>query len=129
MRRALFALTVFLSTGGVGHAQFLRAVRPLPGYVCMQLALSPEEAADPTKGVPVRDTPSLSVRIAGWAPSVVVMPAPQQPTSGFLQVMFPDKRRGWVQAAALKPWSSVYNPNQHCIPSIMSDGLIGFDFK
>ena len=129
MRRPFFASAVFLATAGLGHAQGLHAVRPLPGYVCMQLALSPEEVADPTKGVPVRDTPSLAVRIAGWVPSVVVMPAPQQPTAGFLQVVFADSRRGWVQAAAIKPWSSTYNPGQRCIPSVMSNGLIGFDFK
>jgi len=129
MRRPLFALAVFLSTGGLGHAQGLQAVRSMPGYVCMQLALSPGVDADPTKGVPVRDTPSLSVRIASWAPSVVVMPAPQQPTAGFLQVVFADKHRGWVPAAAIKPWSSIYNPGQRCIPSIMSDGLIGYEFK
>lgn len=129
MHRLFLTLAVFLSIGNLGHAQGLHALRPLPGYVCMQLALSPEQAADPTKGVPVRDTPSSSVRIASWAPSIVVMPAPQQPTAGFLQVMFADKHRGWVQAAALKPWSSSYNPGQHCIPSVMSDGLIGFDFK
>jgi len=129
MRSPFFAFAVFLSIGGLGHAQGLHAVRSMPGYVCMQLALSPEEAADPTKGVPVRETPSLSVRIVSWAPTVVVMPAPQQPTAGFLQVEFADKHLGWVPAAAIKPWSSIYNPGRRCIPSIMSDGLIGFDFK
>jgi len=129
MRRPFFAFAVFLATGGLGHAQSLHAVRPLPGYVCMKLATSLGVDPDPTKGVPVRDTPSLSVGIASWAPSVVVMPAPQQPTAGFLQVMFADRHRGWVQAAAIKPWSSIYNPGQRCIPSVMSNGLIGFDFK
>jgi len=129
MRRPFFAFAVSLSIGGLAHAQGLHAVRPLPGYVCMKLALSPEEFSDLTKAVPVRDTPSLSVRIAGWLPSVVVMPVPQQPTSGFLQVVFADSRRGWVQAVAIKPWSSIYNPDQRCIPSVMSNGLIGFDFK
>jgi len=49
MRRPLFALAVFLSTGGLGHAQGLQAVRSMPGYVCMQLAPSPGVDPDPTK--------------------------------------------------------------------------------
>jgi len=113
----------------VVHAEGLHAVRPLPGYVCLKLALSPEQIADPTRGVPIRDIPALSGRIVGWVPSVVVAPASQQPNSGFVQVLFPDGHRGWAQAAALKPWSSEYNPDQRCIPSVMSNGLIAFDFR
>lgn len=111
------------------HAEGLHAVRPLPGYVCLKLALSPEQVADPTRGVPIRDAPALSGHIVGWVPSVVIAPASQQPNSGFIQVLFPDGRRGWTQTVALKPWSSDYNPDQRCIPSVMSNGLIAFDFR
>lgn len=113
----------------VAHAQGLKAVRPLPGHVCMALALTPEQVADPTRGVPVRDTPSPSAPVTSWAPSMLVVPAPQQPTAGFLQVVFADGYKGWVQATSLKPWSSPTNPSRRCVPSVMSDGGIGFGFQ
>jgi len=122
----LFALLTLL---GVAHAQGLKVVRPLPGYVCMALALTPEQTADPTRGVPVRDIPSLSAPVASWAPSMLVVPMPQQPTAGFLQVVFADGHKGWVQVAALKPWNSPTNPSRRCVPSVMSDGGIGFGFQ
>ena len=129
MNRLYAALLMVLPLCMDANAEGLHAIRPLPGYVCMQLALSPEENTDPTRGVPVRDTPSLSVHVSSWAPSLLVVPSPQQPTSGFLQVVFSDGHRGWVQEAALKLWRSPTNPNRRCVPSVMSNGLIGFDFK
>lgn len=129
MKRLYVAVFILLQIFMVAHADGLHAVRPLPGYVCLKLALLPEQVADPNRGIPIRDTPALSGRIVGWVPSVVVAPASQQPDSGFVQVLFPDGHRGWAQAAALKPWSSEYSPGQRCIPSIMSNGLIAFDFR
>ena len=129
MNRLYLAVFTSAFVFGTANAQGLRPIRPLPGYVCLQLALSPEEIADPARGVPARDVPSLSGRIVGWAASVVFAPADQQPNAGFLQIVFPDGHRGWVRDIALKPWRSPSNPNRKCIPSVMSDGLIGFDFK
>lgn len=129
MTRILCALSAVLASYGIAQAEGLHAIRPLSGYVCMQLALSPEENKDPTRSVPVRDTPSLSVPVSSWAPSLLVVPNPQQPTAGFLQVVFSDGHRGWVRDAALKLWRSPTNPDRRCLPSIMSNGLIGFDFK
>ena len=127
--KRLYVVLFTLLLCKIAHAEGPHAVRPLPGYVCLKLALSPEHVADPTRGVPIRDIPAPSGRIVGWVPSVVVAPASQQPTSGFVQILFPDGRRGWAQAAALKAWSSEYNPDQRCIPSVMSNGLIAFDFR
>ena len=127
MRRLLIAFPALLVLCGPAHAQGLQAVRPVPGHVCMQLALTPEQNADPMRGVPVRNAPAPSDRIASWAPSVVIVPAPQQPTAGFLQVLLPDGQHGWVRATALKPWSNPYAPSRRCVPSILSNGRIGFD--
>ena len=129
MRQTIMAAFALLPFSMPVHAEGLHAVRPLPGYVCMQLALTPEENMDPIRGVPVRASPSFSDAVASWAPSVVVAPNPQQPTSGFLQVLLPNGHRGWIQAAALKPWTNPYSPNRRCTPSIMSNGAIGYDFK
>ncbi len=127
MRCLPTVLLALLLLCGSADAQGLQAVRPVPGHVCMQLAITPEQNADPTRGIPVRNSPSLSDRIASWAPSVVIVPAPQQPTAGFLRVLLPDGQHGWVQAIALKPWSNPYAPNRRCVPSVLSNGRIGFD--
>ena len=129
MRQLIIAAFVFPTFGMTAHSEGLHAVRSLPGYVCMQLALTPEENTDPTRGVPVRTLPSSSDVVSSWAPSVLVVPSPQQPTSGFLQVLLPNGHRGWIQAAALKPWTNPYSPNRRCIPSVMSNGGIGYDFR
>lgn len=129
MLRTFFHLSAMMAFSGLVQAEGLYAVRPLPGSVCLQLSLSPDQIADPTRGIPIRETPTASARVIGWTPSVVTAPAAQQATAGFIQISFPDGRRGWVQAAALKPWSSPTNPRRRCIPSIMSDGMIGYDFS
>lgn len=128
MLRALSYLFVVITLISPVRAQGLHAVRPLPGSVCMQLSLTPNQTSDPSLGIPIRESPSTSARILGWTPSVVAAPSAQQATAGFIQVLFPDGRLGWVQASALKPWSSPTNPKRRCIPSIMSDGMIGYDF-
>lgn len=129
MHRFSILALLFFATFGLAHGEYLSAIRPLPGNDCMQLALSREQISDPRLSVPVRDTPSSSGRILAEAPTVLIVPTPQQPTAGFFQVLLSDGRRGWVQAAVLKPWKSSTNPNRRCIPSVMSNGLIGFDVK
>lgn len=114
---------------GTAHAEYLSAIRPLPGNDCMQLALTREQISDPNLSVPVRDIPSSSGRILAEAATVLIVPTSQKPAAGFLQVLLSDGRRGWVQAAVLKPWRSSASPNRHCVPSVMSNGSIGFDVK
>lgn len=111
------------------HAQGLRAVRPLPGYMCMMLSTPPAPTIEAIRQVPVRSGPSASAPPAGWAPSVVLVPSPLEATNGYLQATFADGHKGWIAAYDLKPWSSPYNPNRHCIPSVMSDNGFGFDFR
>ena len=128
MHRFLIALPAVVALSGAASADGLHAVRPLVGYVCMQLTLSPQQIMD-NQEVLVRDTPSPAGRVIGAAASVVVAPSPQQPTNGYLQMVFRTGKTGWVPATALKPWQSMYKPDQGCVPSIMSDGLIGFGPK
>lgn len=120
------AVGLVLLSGVSAHAQGLQAVRPLPGYVCMQLALSPEQLTDPKVGVPVRDAPSRSAHVAGFAASTVIVATPQEPTSGFLRVLKRDGQTGWIEASYLKPWKNPFVPSARCVPSIMSDGQPGF---
>jgi len=111
------------------YAEDYHAIRPLPGFICMQFALSPNQVGNPNVSVPVRDTPSMSSHVSSLAPSVIVAPVPQQPTDGFFRILLPDGQGGWVPATAVRPWKSPTNPNRRCIPSVMSNGRVGFDFQ
>lgn len=129
MRHARIVLSMTLSVCGTAQAQGLHAVRPLPGYACMELALAPEQITNPKVGVPIREAPSRSAAVASYAATVVVVRAPQQPTAGFLEVLRPTGQTGWIEAAHLRPWNNPYNPNAQCVPSMMSDGKPGFSVK
>ncbi len=126
--RQIFLAAILVTLAGLeASAQGLQAVRPLPGYTCMQVANPPAPTLDPTQGVPVRNIPSLSAPVASWAPSVVLVTFPLETRAGFLQALFADKHTGWILASDLKPWSNPYNLRRRCVPSIMSNGTVGFD--
>ena len=118
-------LSVFL-TCGAAQAQGLKAVRPLPGYVCMQLAITPDQSLDPKVGVPILNAPSRSGSIVNYAASVVLVRDPPKSLGGFLQVLRFNGQEGWIEGRYLRPWSNPYAPAARCVPSVMSDGSPGF---
>lgn len=118
-------LSGFLACGSA-HAQGLLAVRPLPGYICMQLAVSPEQVADPKGGIPILDAPSHSAAVANYAPAVVIVKDPPRSSSDFLQVLRLTGKEGWIEARYSRPWANPYVPNARCVPSLTSDGRPGF---
>lgn len=129
MRRLPATLFMTALACGSAHAESLRAVRPLPGYTCMQLTLSAAQLTDPKIGVPIHDAPSRSAPTASYAANVVIVQDPPQPTAGFLKVLRPTGQEGWIEAGYLHPWSSVYDPTAKCVPSLMSNGKPGFGFR
>lgn len=129
MHHAYSFLAVLLMVGRVSHAQGIHAVQPLPGYVCMELSLTSDQYTDPKVGVPIREMPSRAAPIASYAATIVIVRAPQQPTTGFLEVLRPNGLGGWIEAAYLRPWHNPYSPNAQCMPSIMSNGKPGFNVK
>lgn len=124
--RVLNAFIMAVSVSGIAHAEQLHAVRPLPGYVCMQLALTPAQLTDPKVGVPVREAPSRSGAIAGYAATTVIVQNPPQPQDGFVKVLRPSGEPGWIEASYLRPWRNPYAPDARCVPSMMSNGKPGF---
>ena len=110
---------------GVANAEGVHAVRPLPGYTCMQLA-APSGRGTGTGEIPIRDAPSLSARIVSYAANTMIVEASQPPVSGFLRVLRFTGEQGWIQLNQLRPWSNPYAPNSKCTPSVMSDGKPGF---
>lgn len=126
MRWLLTIALVSLFPSAVCHAQGIHAVRPLPGYVCMQLALTPQQFLDPNSGVPVRLSPSRSAPSAGFAATNVIVEDPPRATAGFLRVLRPNGEDGWIEARHLRPWNDPSAPAAKCVPSIMSNGRPGF---
>lgn len=126
MLRLSISAVLAMSVSGTVLAQGLHAVRPLPGHVCMQLALAPADLIDPKVGIPVREMPSSTAHVVGYAANTMIVQVPQQPTAGFLKVLWPGGESGWMEAAYLRPWSNPFAPNARCVPSVMSDGKPGF---
>lgn len=125
MRSPFSIVLIMLALCGRAEADNIHAVRPLTGYVCMQLNLSSDQGGA-SKEVPIRETPSVSARVVSYAASTVIVQASQTPVGGFLRVLRFTGEQGWVQASRLRPWSNPYAPSTRCIPSIMSDGKPGF---
>jgi hypothetical protein len=108
------------------HAQGLRAVRPLDGYACMNLAVPEAMLMDRSwAGVPIRSTPSADAPQAAVATPTVIAKAPAVIVNGFAQVLRLNGATGWIEAAKLKPYSSASDPYARCTPSLMSNGRPG----
>jgi len=117
---------LFLLPVGFANGQGLHAVSPMPGYVCMQLTLTPAQLTDPKVGAPVHDAPSRSSQILAYAANTMIVQWPQEPTDGFIEVVWPGGRSGWMEAGYLRPWKNSFVPSDRCVPSIMSNGKPGF---
>jgi len=128
MRLYVLALALALSGVCSSQAQGLQAVRPMPGYACMMLSAPPAETVQAIRQVPVRQAPSFTAPILSVSPTVVLVSDPAVVSDGFLRATFADRHVGWIQVSALKPWSSASNPSRRCVPSVMSNGSLGFDF-
>lgn len=124
MRKILCGMVFLLPLGvGIAHAKGLEAVRPLPGYKCMALNLSPKQMM--TETVPIRTAPSPSAPKHGIA-SAAVIASDNPPVNGFQKVLRFDGTPGWVSTKFLKPWVDPSHTGGTCVPSVMSDGLLGF---
>lgn len=126
MAYCLTILYVCLFGWTSAYAQSLQVGRPLPGYICMELALTPEQFKDPNVAIPIRPTPSLSVPAVSYASTTVIVQGLQQPTGGFLRVLRLNGQEGWIEARYLRTWRNPDAPSARCTPAIMSDGKPGF---
>lgn len=122
----LVGFAVFaLATGA--SAQGLRAVKPIPGYMCMRLKLTHEQVVDRSFAVPVFVGPSASSGRLGNASAIVIVKSPLHTENGFAEILFPNGRPGWITKDVLAPYATTEYPNAHCTPSVMSNGRIGFN--
>ena len=111
------------------HAQGgLQVVRPIPGYVCLALNLNEQQMFSLASRVPILESPAPTAKPIGYA-SATVIASTAPPTNGFQQVLKLDAVPGWISTSYLKPWKNLGSNGHRCIPSLMSNGRIGFGFE
>jgi hypothetical protein len=121
----LVAFVIGFAITPVGSAEALRAVSPLPGYTCMVLNLSEQQALDFNAHVPVRAEPSVNAPEVGWAAATVAVRDPLHVVSGFTETLFPTGATVWIASNMLRPYR---DPSAKCVPSLMSNGKPGFAY-
>ena len=128
MRFVTFSIVAMGILGAIGSAsaQGLTAVRPIPGYICMRIKLTHEQAMDRSFEIPVYSQPSKSSSTIGIASAIVIVKSPLQVKDGLAEILFPDGRNGWLARDLLIPYATADFPNARCTPSIMSNGRPGF---
>ena len=115
----------FLTITGHAHAQGLQVVGRLDGFACMSLNVTDKQAMDPSFVVPLRTEPSASSPAMGRAAATVYVRSPIVERNGYVAAILYDGRPGWIAASAISKWHSPGGPAHECIPSRMSNGLIG----
>lgn len=125
VRISLFATSIALLTNGTVYADYLTAVKPLPGFICMNLAISHDQAVDRSFSVPVFASPSLNTPKIGIASIGPFIKYPFRPGQPFQEILTLGGKIGWIETKWLEPWSSPTNPKATCSPWIMSNGRPG----
>lgn len=130
MRRKLVLLTTLiacvLTVETAPKAEGLRAVRPLNGYKCM--GLTAEEMASSSPGPAILTEPKRGAAVLGRASATVIVANPERTSNGFTAVLTLSGKPGWVDTKVLAPYASLTNPSARCVPSLMSNGGVGFAY-
>ena len=126
--------------------QALTVVKPLEGYACMGLksdkefndwvpgSLPPKPGSDVDP--PVFTAPTEASKRIGFVSSPVIVAWPLNEVDGFVETLWGEKGlRGWIKGDLLVSFGTVVRKDgsvikkvRTCKPSVMSNGLIGFDF-
>lgn len=109
-------------------AQGTRAVRALPGYICMTLNITDAQAQDFKFHVPFYSAPDSSSQAVGFASSQVAIRYPTHKVNGFMEALFPTGARAWIAANYVRPYHSALDPSAKCVPVIMMNGRQGFSY-
>ena len=130
MSRSLtfISIAVLGALSSTSHAQGLRAVRPIDGYICMDLNRTEAQMFDPAASVVVRESPQPYARTIGVAAATAIVS--QEPAvNGYRQVLLFDSKPGWVLARDLKPSRDLSGAGKTCVPSVMSNGRLGITYR
>ena len=83
---------------------------------------------DPSFHVLYRKAPSDTAPVAGYAMMEVAIRADVAPVNGYFEALFPSGGNVWVRASEVTAYRNLSNPALQCVPVIMSNGRVGFDF-
>lgn len=118
---------VGLSLGASSYAAGLKAVKPLNGYRCMVIDAPDEVMMDFQHPIEMHEAPSEQSPTVSGISTVFAVTDPQQVNNGFIKTMNFAFKPGWVSTKWVKPYETVH-PGVKCVPSVMTDGKLGFDF-
>jgi hypothetical protein len=122
----MFVLGLAAVFAHAAHAQEVRAVRTLDGYVCMNLNLPDARMRDPAAPrVPIREAPRANAAVGTLATPIVITKSPEHVVDGFAEVLQLTGKPGWIEAKMIVPYRSASDPFAHCTPSLLSNGRIG----
>lgn len=60
------------------------------------------------------------------AASLVIVHTPEILVNGYLQVLAFSGTPGWIASSAVRPYAIPSQPGARCVPSLMSNGRVGF---
>jgi hypothetical protein len=126
MKRVIIGLIAAAALAPSSRAEPVYAVRPLDGYVCMNLNLSEAQLLD-FKGprIPILVAPRPDAAVGTLAAAVVFAKSPPHVVDGYTEVLQLTGKSGWIETRMIVPYHSASNPYAHCTPSLMSNGRIG----
>jgi hypothetical protein len=126
MIRFIIGLTIAASLAQATRADPVYVVRPLDGYVCMNLNLSEAQLLD-FKGprIPILVAPRPDAAVGTLAAAVVFAKSPPHVVNGYTEVLQLTGKPGWIETSKIVPYHSASNPYAHCTPSLMSNGRLG----
>jgi hypothetical protein len=104
-------------------------VRPEPGLACMLLDDHDLAATVQSQLPPIRSAPSASAPAIGYPAEIVFVREPVQEKAGYVAVVKLNAQPGWIEASKLQPWHAMNGRPGRCIPSLMSNGLLGSDIQ
>jgi hypothetical protein len=124
--RTVLALAIACALAPEARCQEVRVVRPIDGYVCMNLNLSDARMRDPkAPRVPILTEPHPGALVGTLAASIVFAKTPAHVVDGYAEVLQLTGKPGWIGAGMIVPYRSASNPYARCTPSLLSNGRIG----
>lgn len=101
-------------------------MKPLPDYKCEILDITDAQAHDPAFSIPILTRPDARAPVLSGAAGLVIVHAPEIRVNGYLQVLAFSGTPGWIAASAVRPYAIPGQPEARCVPSLMSNGRVGF---
>lgn len=128
MTRAFTFATFSLALASLSsaHAAGKHPVKVLPGYTCMAINQTDEQAMDFNHPAMFKSAPSDTASDAGLADVQMAIKTGASPVNGYLPTLRIDFKPAWVKATLVKPYAAVADPKARCVPAVMSDGTQGF---